>query len=107
MTGLRVLASVFTCCPPGKAGFTGGESLLGWNLLNQIARFHEVWALTQEDDRSTVEQSLEGEFSSNIHFKFVGLPAVLRPLLGIQGGHQLYYYLWQIKAYVVARKLHT
>ena len=106
MNGLRVLASVFTCCPPGKSGFTGGESLLGWNLLNQIARYHEVWALTQEDDRSTVEQSLGGEFGANIHFQYVGLPSVLRPLLRLQGGHQLYYYLWQIKAYFIAKKLH-
>ncbi|MCH8799991.1 MAG: glycosyltransferase [Chloroflexi bacterium] len=79
---------------------------MGWNLLNQIARFHEVWALTQEDDRTTVEGSLEGEFSSNIHFQYVGLPSILRPLLRLQGGHQLYYYLWQIKAYFVAKKLH-
>ena len=106
MSGLRVLASVFTCCPPGKSGFTGGESLLGWNLLNQIARSHEVWALTQEDDRVTVEESLGGEFAANIHFQYVGLPSILRPLLRLQGGHQLYYYLWQIKAYFVAKKLH-
>ena len=106
MSSLKVLASVFTCAPPGKAGFTGGESLLGWNIVNQIARFHEVWALTQEDDRTTIEESLGGEFSSNIHFQYVALPAVLRPLLRIQAGHQLYYYLWQIKAYFVARRLH-
>ena len=90
MSRLKVLASAFTCAPPGKAGFTGGESLLGWNLVNQIARFHEVWALTQEEDRTTVEESLEDGFSSNIHFQYVGLPAVLHPLLRMQGGHQLY-----------------
>jgi len=28
------------------------------------------------------------------------------PLLRIQGGHQIYYWLWQIKAYFVARTLH-
>jgi glycosyltransferase involved in cell wall biosynthesis len=106
MSRLKVLASAFTCAPPGKAGFTGGESLLGWNLVNQISRFHEVWALTQEEDRITIEESLEGGFPSNIHFQYVELPAVLRPLLRMQGGHQLYYYLWQIKAYFVARKLH-
>lgn len=109
MTSLRVLASAFTCCPPGKAGFTGGESLLGWHLVGQIARFHQVWVLTQEDDKATVEQSLAqsvGGATSNIHFRYVRLPFVFRPLLHVQGGHQIYYYLWQIMAYFAARKLH-
>lgn len=105
MIKFRVLASVFTCCPPGKPGFTGGESLLGWNLLNQIARFHEVWALTQRDDRSWIEESIEESDSSNIHFHYVDLPSMMKLLLRLQGGHQIYYYLWQVKAYFVARKL--
>jgi len=93
MTGLRILACVFTCCPPGESGFTGGESLLGWNLLNQIARFHEVWALTQEEDRATIEHTFNEHYTPNIHFRYVGLPSFLKPLLRLQGGHQLYYYL--------------
>lgn len=105
MTGSRILASVFTCCPPGKPGFTGGESLLGWNLLNQIARFHEVWALTQEEDRSTIEHAIKESYLPNIHFQYVDLPSFLRPLLRLQGGHQIYYYFWQVKCYLVARKL--
>ena len=105
MTKLRVLASAFTCCPPGNPGFTGGESLLGWNILNQIARYHDVWALTQEADRANVEQSPVGSFSSNIHFEYVSLPSFLNPLLRIQGGHQIYYYFWQLKASFVAKKL--
>lgn len=105
MTRLRVLASAFTCCPPGNPGFAGGESLLGWNILNQIARYQDVWALTQDIDRPHIEQSLSGSFSENIHFIYVGLPSFLQSLLRIQGGHQLYYYLWQIKASFVAKKL--
>ena len=106
MIPLRVLACVFTCCPPGKQGFTGGESLLGWNLLQQIARFHEVWALTQEQDKQSLEQAIQEEALGNIHFQYVDLPRWLRPLLRFQGGHQVYYYLWQMKAYFVARRLH-
>ena len=105
MTKRRILACVFTCCAPGKAGFTGGESLLGWSLLNQISRYHDVWALTQEADRAAVEESLAEYPSSNIHFEYVDLPFFLRPLLKIQGGHQIYYYLWQLRASFVARKL--
>ena len=106
MTRSRVLACAFTCCPPAMPGFTGGEDLLGWNLLQQIARFHEVWALTQEEDRLSIEQTLAEQPVPGLHFRYVALPRWLTPLLKIQGGHQFYYYLWQIKAYLVARRLH-
>ena len=106
MTRLRVLACVFTCCPPGMEGFTGGESLLGWNLLLQIARSHDVWAVTQEQDRASLEQAVKDKALDSIHLQYVSLPPWLRVLMRVQGGHQLYYYLWQIKAYFVSRSLH-
>ena len=102
----RVLASAFTCCPPGMPGFRGGEDVLGWNLVKQIARFHEVWVLTHNRDRAGLEAALIEEPDPALHFHYVGLPTFLRPLLNYQGGHQIYYYLWQIKAYLVARRLH-
>lgn len=80
--------------------------MLGWNLLMQIARFHEVWALTHSEDRESIEHACEQDPVPNLHFRYVGLPNALHPLLRIQGGHQLYYYLWQIKAYFAARLLH-
>ena len=106
MSGVRVLVSAFTCCPPAKAGFTGGEDVLGWNMLQQIARFNEVWALTQAQDRASIEQAVADESITNISFHYVALPRWLQPMLRIQGAHQLYYYLWQIKAYFAARSLH-
>jgi len=103
---MRVLTCTFTCCPPGTQNFRGGEDLLGWNLLNQIARFHQVWTITHAPDRSSIEEGLKAEPQPNIHFQYVGLPSPLRPLLRIQGGHQFYYHLWQVKAYFAARRIH-
>lgn len=105
MRKTRILAGVFTCCPPGKPGFTGGEDVLGWNLLQQIAKKHEVWAITNSEDRASIEETLKEQSVPNIEFCFVGLPSFLRPLLNIQAGHQLYYYFWQIRAYFTARRL--
>jgi len=105
MLDIRILASAFACCPPGKPGFSGGEDVLGWSLLKQIARFHQVWALTQAEDREDIEQALREAPVANLCFCYVDLPHWLRPLMKIQGGHQFYYYLWQIKAYLVARRI--
>jgi len=106
MKQYRILASAFTCCPPGKPGFTGGEDLLGWNLLIQIARHHEVWALTNSEDRESVEQGLVEAGLSRLHFQYVGIPRILKPLLRFQGAHQIYYLIWQIMAWFVARRMH-
>lgn len=74
-------------------------------MLRQISRFHEVWALTREVDRPSIEQALEENPVPNLHFVYFDLPSLFLPLLNIQGGHQIYYWLWQIKAYLVARNL--
>lgn len=105
MSRLHVLACAFACSPPGKPGFTGGESLLGWNLVQQIARFHDVWVITYAANREGFAAFLLGETNPRIHFCFTALPNWLAFLLKIQGGHQIYYYLWQFKAFLVARRL--
>lgn len=106
MNRCRILASTFTCSPPGSAGFTGGEDILGWNLLIQIAKSHDVWALTQEEDRGSIEDAIATHPIPGLHFEYVSFPRWLKPLLKFQGGHQIYYYFWQMNAYFTARRLH-
>jgi len=103
---IRILASAFTCCPPGQPGFSGGEDTLGWNLVNQIARYHELWVLTQGQHRESIEDFVRGSDAPIIHFMYLSLPRWLAPMLNYQGSHQFYYFLWQILAYFVAVKLH-
>ena len=107
MPQLRVLVSVFTCHPGSSSGLGAGEDVLGWNLVKQIARFHEVWALTYAENRPGIEQAMREEPVANAHFHYVDLPGWLRPLLRFQGTHQFYAYLWQIRAYFAAKKLHA
>jgi len=74
--------------------------------VRQIARFHEVWTITNAEREASIQQALEEEPVANLSFVYVELPRWLRPLLRIQGGHQFYYYIWQIRAYFTARRLH-
>ena len=103
----RILSCTFACCPPGTPGFTGGEDVLGWNLLQQIARFHQVWTLTHSGNRQGIEQALGDEPNRDIQFCYISLPSWLHSLSKYQGGIQLYYFLWQIKAFFIARRLHS
>lgn len=105
MTRLRILGSTFACCPPGKPGFIGGEDILGWNLVKQIARYHDLTILTAPWNHANILSGLEDESISTVRVHPVHLPRILSRLLRIQGGHQIYYYLWQFWAYFIARKL--
>lgn len=106
MKRVRVLASAFTCCPDTQPGFTGGEDVLGWNLINQISKHHDLWVITQAEDREAIEGYIQAQGATSINFEFVDLPFWLKPLLKVQGGHQIYNYLWQVRTYFTARRLH-
>lgn len=107
MKRLRVLACAYACLLEEGMRFVGGEAVLGWNLVRQLGRFHDVWVLTSASNRPGIEAELQREPQPSLTFVYVSLPRWLRPFLTFLGGIQFYAYLWQIQAYFVARKLHA
>jgi glycosyltransferase involved in cell wall biosynthesis len=103
---MKILVCTFACHPGDGAGFSGGEDLLGWNIVHQIARFHDVTALTLADNHAAIDTALAQKPTPNLHFVYLDLPRWLKPLYKIQGGIQIFAYLWQIRAYFAARALH-
>ena len=51
MSRLRVLVSAFACDPLGESGLGTGEDILGWNLIRQLGRYHELWVLASSKNR--------------------------------------------------------
>lgn len=99
----KILVCAYACSPPGGVSFRGGEELLGWRLIQQLARFHRVDVLVSAEH----EESLTNASTpAGVRYRFVDLPAWLHPLKKLQGGVQSYAYLWQFKAWWVARRLH-
>ncbi|MCM1984898.1 glycosyltransferase family 4 protein [Lyngbya confervoides] len=99
---MKVLLSAYAC----EAG-RGSEPGVGWNIAWELAKEHQVWVLTRPDDgRPAIESYLAENPNSNLHFVYFTLPVI--------GGFWklgsiafvFHYYLWQIQAYFVARKLH-
>jgi glycosyltransferase involved in cell wall biosynthesis len=107
MKKLRVLTCAYACLLEDGVPVVGGEAVLGWNLVCQLGRFHQVWVLTSASNRLGIEAELQCQPEPNITFVYIGLPRWLRPFLAFLGGIQFYAYLWQIRAYFVARKLHA
>lgn len=107
MNRLKVLISAYACAPGGAAEkFGGGELILGWNVALQLARFHEVWVLTHYQNQQAIERGLSSLEAPRLHFCYFGLPGPLERLKSLQGGIQFYSYLWQLRAYFLARRLH-
>jgi glycosyltransferase involved in cell wall biosynthesis len=103
-----VLIAAFACHPGAGENpvVGGGEALLGWNLVRQIGRYHDVWVMTCGEDQRGIEAALEQERLDSIRVRYLDLPRILKPLIRLPGGIQLYAYLWQMKAYLASRTLH-
>ena len=99
---MKVLLSAYACEPE-----RGTELGVGWNTAREVARYHQVWVLTRPDDgREAIEAELARNPVPNLHFVYFTLPIWGDGWKLGQGAFQLHYYLWQIQAYFVARKLH-
>jgi glycosyltransferase involved in cell wall biosynthesis len=79
---------------------------VGWNWVGQVARFHEVWVITRANNRAPIEKSLAREPLPNVHWVYFDLPPWARFWKKGERGLHLYYYLWQLGAYFVGKKLH-
>lgn len=100
----RILISAYAC-EPNK----GSEPEVGWQWVLNIAKVHEVWVLTKENNRETIEPYLNCAKDipvNNIHFVYVGLPKSFTFWKKGNRGMRPYYYMWQRKAYKVAKELH-
>ncbi len=106
MKRLKVLVSAYACNPMGSLELHPGEDLTGWRLVHQIGRFHEVHVLTHSYNKRGIDPASQTAPGSSVHFHFVELPRPLMGLYKIEFGQRIYYYLWQIKAWFEARKLH-
>jgi glycosyltransferase involved in cell wall biosynthesis len=99
---MKVLISAYSC-EPG----TIDEPSVNWNIVRELANYHEVWVLTRSDRcRDRIEAELARFPKPNLHFVCFTLPF----LKGRKWQHseriQLHYYFWQMQAYFVARRLH-
>nr|WP_319421875.1 hypothetical protein [Pleurocapsa sp. FMAR1] len=94
---MKVLLSAYSC-EPG----------VGWNIVREVARYQEVWVLTRPDEsQEAIAAELARNPIANLKFVYFTLPFWQDSRKwGQSGGMQLHYYLWQIQAYFVARRLH-
>ncbi|AFY71622.1 glycosyl transferase group 1 [Thalassoporum mexicanum PCC 7367] len=100
---MKVLISAYSC-EPGR----GSEPGVGWNVAVEAAKHNQVWVLTRPDESGDkIAAALAKEPIPNLQFVYFNLPLIGSLWrFGSTGAMQAHYYLWQIQAYFVAKRLH-
>ncbi len=106
MNKKRILVSAYACNPTSSLQLHPGEDITGWRLVGQIRRFHDVQVITHSYNREGVEKALSEGAYPDVRFHFLDLGRVLGLLYKVEFGQRIYYYLWQIAAWRLARRLH-
>ncbi len=88
---LKIFVSAYAC-EPGL----GSEIGVGWHWVLEMSKHFEIWVLTRESNRCTIEPWIaeHPEFSS-IHFLYFDLPKWARFWKKGMRGVRTYYNIWQ------------
>jgi glycosyltransferase involved in cell wall biosynthesis len=96
-----VLLSAYAC-EPGL----GSEAAVGWDWATNLAQAGcEVHVITRTSNRDRIERENINVNYPNLRFTFFDLPRWLRAWKRGNRGVHLYYLIWQMGAYLVARRL--
>lgn len=103
----NVLVCAFACHPNGTSGLGSGEDILGWRVVSQAARFHNVQVLTHAGNRAAIEGAQRRGEATDVVFHYIALPDMLEWCVKHHRGPiQLYAYAWQVGAAATAIRLH-
>ena len=98
---MNILISAYAC-RPGE----GSEPGVGWNLVRELAQYHCIWVLTRQNNRPAIEAELTTQPLPGLQFIYCEPPRWVQWLNQNQRVVYFHYYLWQVQAYLTARRLH-
>lgn len=96
---MKVLISAYACEPN-----RGAEPGVGWNIVRELSRDHELWVLTRADNQAAIE-AYEGEWAKTVHWHYVDPPRWITRWKSGNRILRLFYVMWQRAALVEGRKL--
>ncbi|ARP44334.1 hypothetical protein GTHT12_02838 [Geobacillus thermodenitrificans] len=97
---MKILMSAYAC-EPNK----GSEPGVGWNWSTNMSNYHEIWVITRKNNKESIDKVLKEKDFPNLNFVYYDLPKWLSFWKKGQRGVHLYYILWQIAIFFLAKKL--
>lgn len=103
MPSKRVLLSAFACDP-----YFGSDEEVGWQWARELSsRGLDVTVLTRASHRNDIEKGIrEFQKCANVRFEYLDIDWLHCILKRVNRRNHIYYYAWQMLAFLHARKLH-
>ena len=100
---IKILLSAYACEPN-----EGSEPGVGWHWAHEIEKLgHQVWVFTRSNNKRSIENFYQQNTKpEGIDFIYYDLPGWLSFWKKGRRGVHLYYLLWQVGAYRLAKELH-
>ncbi len=99
-TRRKIFISAYACEP-----YKGSEGGIGWNIVNELAKYYDVHVLTRTNNREVIERYYAENLSvSRPFFHYYDIPRWLSFWKKKRRGYRFYYYLWQYGAYFQYKK---
>lgn len=98
---LKLLISAYACAPN-----RGSEHGNGWVTIVELSRYHDIWALVNEENRAAIESHIAQHPLPNVHWVFADLPQWLISWRKPVQFERVHYYFWQHWMYGIAKRLH-
>jgi glycosyltransferase involved in cell wall biosynthesis len=98
---VKILLVAYNCAPGA-----GSEDEIGWNVLRELSARQDVTVITRDIFREKIEQVNLPAAGHRIRFIYICNP-VSRDSFSYKKFHQIFYYLWQLRAAKVVRRLTT
>ncbi|MEO0292890.1 MAG: glycosyltransferase family 4 protein [candidate division WOR-3 bacterium] len=103
---MKILISAYACNPLAPADSHPGEDVIGWNLIKKISHSFELVIITREYNKKNLIEAIKKENLNNVVFYYIDLPSLPQIIKNNYFGYRVCYWLWQIKAFLLAKKLH-
>ena len=100
---LKILINAYACSPG-----MGSEPGMAWNWVSNLAKFCELYIITEGEFREKIEEVVPTlEHSKNMHFYYNPVTAEIRKMCWNQGDWRFYKYYreWQWKTYLMAKDI--
>jgi hypothetical protein len=96
---MNILYIAYSCCP-----YFGSEDKIGWNVPLESAKSNNVYVITKEEHRDSINQYLQEHPQKNITFYFVDIPRFYKKIYkGFLYSGRLN--LWHKRVFPLAKEL--
>ncbi|HEX5176783.1 MAG TPA: glycosyltransferase family 4 protein [Chthoniobacteraceae bacterium] len=100
---MRILVAALACAPVGSS-----EEFLGWQAILAISQNHDVWVVTAERNRASIEHAKALGTVTKVHFRYIeGYRRWVRNATLFRLQAWLEYISWSRRLLSFARDLHT